>query len=157
MAGSVDSPRFSRDGGKGTLTDAPLKGVEGLISASTNRLLAGLSPSDFDILARHLKPVDLPLQKRLEVRRRAIEHVYFPESGFLSVVSDGENGDLVEIGMVGFEGMSGVPLLLGTDRSPNDTMVQNEGKGVRISATELSKAMRQSETLRNRLLLYAHA
>ena len=109
MAGSVDSPRFSRDGGKGTLTDAPLEGVEGLISASTNRLLAGLSPSDFDILARHLKPVDLPLQKRLEVRRRAIEHVYFPESGFLSVVSDGENGDLLEIGMVGFEGMSGCP------------------------------------------------
>ena len=65
------------------------------------------------MLAPHLKSVDLPLRKRLEAPRRAIEHVYFPESGFASVVADGAVAQRVEVGMIGREGMTGLAVVLG--------------------------------------------
>jgi CRP-like cAMP-binding protein len=124
---------------------------------TTNRLLSRLSAPDLKLLARHLKPVDLPLRKRLEATDRAIDHVYFPESGFASVVANGTPTDRVEVGVIGREGMTGLAVVLGTDRSPNETFMQNAGKGLRMSATELRNAMRQSATLRDSLLLYTHA
>lgn len=161
MVSNVAGPLGSRDGGDWSLGTVAFEGGQDQRSASdscasANWLLSGLSSGDFDLLSQHLKPVDLPLRRRLEVHRQAIEHVYFPASGLMSVVAGGHNDELVEIGMVGFEGMTGVPILLGTDRSPNNTFVQIHGNGLRILATELRKAMRQSETLRDRLLLFAH-
>ena len=59
-----------------------------------------------DCLLPHLQQVELPLRKRLETRRKVIEHIYFPESGFISVVADGHAGQHVEVGLIGREGMS---------------------------------------------------
>lgn len=126
-------------------------------ASTTNRLLSRLTTQDIGLLRPHLKDIDLPLRKRLETPRKIIEQIYFPESGFVSVVADGAADQAVEVGMIGMEGMTGLAVLLGTDRSPNETFVQNAGKGQRISATELRKAMERSGTLRNQLLLYAHA
>jgi CRP-like cAMP-binding protein len=121
-----------------------------------NKLLAALSPADARLLTPHLQRVDLPLRKQLETAQRSIEHIYFPESGFVSVVADGDGNNRVEVGMIGREGMTGLAVVLGTDRSPNETFVQNAGKGLKMPAEELRKAMAQSASLRSRLLLYAH-
>ena len=132
--------------------------VRSLVPAPiANRLLSRLTAPDLGLLRPHLKDVDLPLRKRLETPRKIIEQIYFPESGFVSVVADGVANQRVEVGMIGLEGMTGLAVLLGTDRSPNETFVQNAGKGLRMPATELRKAMERSGTLRSHLLLYAHA
>lgn len=123
---------------------------------TTNRLLSRLPARDLKLLTRHLKAVDLPLRKRLEIAGQAIDQVYFPESGFASVVANGTPTDRVEVGMIGREGMTGLAIVLGTDRSPNDTYMQNAGKGLRMPVAELRKAMQKSTTLRSSLLLYAH-
>lgn len=58
--------------------------------------------------------------------------------------------------MIGSEGMTGVAIVQATDRSPHETFIQSAGGGWRINAYALTQAMAQSETLRARLLLYAH-
>jgi hypothetical protein len=65
---------------------------EAPMSFSTNTLLSSLSTSDFDLLAPHLEAVTLGLRKMLEKPNQRIEDVYFPETGFASVVAVQRNG-----------------------------------------------------------------
>ena len=58
--------------------------------------------------------------------------------------------------MIGREGMTGLAIVLGTDRTPNETYVQNAGAGHRMPATSLRTAIAQSASLQQLLLLYAH-
>ena len=99
-----------------------------------NRLLASLSTDDFDLLEPHLESVTLGLRKNLERPNRRIDAVYFPEAGFASVVAVQSNGKEVEVGLIGREGMTGLPIVLGDHRSPHATYIQALRKGrVRIS------------------------
>ena len=106
----------------------------------SNRLLASLSTGDFDLLGPHLKSVTLGLRKYLERPNRQIDAAYFPEGGFASVVAVQSNGKQVEVGLIGREGMTGLPIVLGNHRSPHATYIQAPGRGKCISATELRKA-----------------
>ena len=124
---------------------------------NANRILSRLSEADFDLLEPHLTAVDLPLRKQLEVGRRPIEHVYFLESGIASVVANGDNKRSIEVGLIGREGMTGLAVVMGTDRSPHHTFIQAAGRGWRLHADELREAIRESATLHRPLLLYAHA
>jgi hypothetical protein len=55
---------------------------------SPNRILSRLSPADLGLLEPHLEPADLPVHRPLECHNRRIDHVYFVEAGFASVVAD---------------------------------------------------------------------
>jgi len=123
----------------------------------TNRILSRLSEADFALLEPHLAAVDLPLRKQLEVSRRPIEHVYFPDSGILSVVANGDNKQNIEVGVIGREGMTGLAIVMGTDRTPHQTFVQSAGRGWRIGSGDLREAIRECRSLHQRFLLYAHA
>ena len=125
--------------------------------SSSNRLLASLSTDDFDLLAPHLEPVTLGLRKNLERPNRRIDAVYFPETGFASVVAVQSNGKQVEVGLIGREGMTGLPIVLGNHRSPHATYIQSAGMGKCIPATELRKATQTSVSLRDSLLKFVQA
>jgi len=122
-----------------------------------NRILSRLSAEDFALLEPHLTAIDLPLRKQLEVSRRPIEHVYFPDSGILSVVANGDNKRSIEVGLIGREGMTGLAVVMGTDRSPHQTYVQSAGQGRRILSDHLREAIQQSRAMHQKFLLYAHA
>ena len=122
-------------------------------SACPNRLLASLSLKDLALLQPHLRPVDLPLRKVLEEPNKPIRDVYFIESGIASVVAG--DGNPIEVGLIGREGMSGVNIVLGDDRSVNRTFIQAEGTALRLKARDLRLAMEKSPTLRLALLRYA--
>jgi hypothetical protein len=124
---------------------------------SNNRLLASLSTDDFGLLEPHLESVTLGLRKNLERPNRRIDAVYFPEGGFASVVAVQSNGKQVEMGLIGREGMTGLPIVLGNHRSPHATYVQAPGKGQCMSATELRKATQTSVSLRDSLLKFVQA
>jgi CRP-like cAMP-binding protein len=121
-----------------------------------NGVLASLSAEDFSLLAPGLVPVDLPLRKLLEGRNRKIEHVYFLESGLASVVATSGSHHSIEVGVIGREGMTGLALVMATDRSPHETFIQSAGKGLRLSANDLRDAMDESPTLRGQLLRFGH-
>ena len=124
---------------------------------SRNRLLESLSTDDFDLLEPHLESVTLGLRKSLERPNRRIDAVYFPEAGFASVVAVQSSGKQVEVGLIGREGMTGLPIVLGNHRSPHATYIQAPGTGKCIAATELRKATRTSVSLRDSLLKFAQA
>ena len=124
---------------------------------SSNRILSRLSRQDFALLEPHLEPVDLPVRKPLEARRKRIEQVYFIESGFASVVANGTSKPSIEVGIIGREGMTGLAIVLGSDRAQHATYIQAAGKGLRISATNLRGAIECSSSLHRPMLRYAHA
>lgn len=122
-----------------------------------NRLLSSRTADDLALLQSGLTRVDLPLRKQLEAPGKRINYVYFIDSGFASVVTDGGARNKIEVGMIGREGMTGLAVVLGSDRTPHETYIQNAGEGSRIGAAKLRSAMLQSRSLQNCLLLYAHA
>jgi CRP-like cAMP-binding protein len=122
-----------------------------------HRLLASLSTGDFNLLQPHLEPVTLGLRKHLERPTRRIDAAYFPEVGFASVVAVQPNGKQVEVGLIGREGMTGLPIVLGNHRSPHATYVQAPGTGQCIPATALRQATQASLSLRDSLLKFVQA
>jgi CRP-like cAMP-binding protein len=129
---------------------------KGSTARSANRLLSRLSPEEFGLLRPHLEAVELPVRKQLESRNKPIEAVYFIEHGIASVVANG-SGRPIEVGIIGREGMTGLPLVMGTDRSPHETYMQVAGDGQRMSSANLGQAVEQSPALHRHLLRYGHA
>jgi CRP-like cAMP-binding protein len=123
---------------------------------NSNKLLASISTNDFDLLEPHLESVTLGIRKSLEKPNKRIEAVYFPESGFASVVAV-QRGKQVEVGLIGREGMTGLPIVLGNHRSPHSTYVQAAGEGKCMPSKELRNATRSSLSLRDSLLKYVQA
>jgi CRP-like cAMP-binding protein len=125
---------------------------------SPNRILSRLSRADFGLLEPHLEAVDLPVRKQLEARNRRVQHVYFIESGFASVVANGSTKPSIEIGIIGREGMTGLSVVLGSnDRTTHETYIQVAGAGQRMSAANLLEVIAQSAGLHHVLLRYAHS
>jgi CRP-like cAMP-binding protein len=123
--------------------------------SGSNQLLAKLSRRDFILLAKHLKAVDLPVRKRLEMPNRRVTAAYFIESGFASVVGNGRTGG-IEVGLVGREGMTGLSILLGAEKAALECFVQVAGAGQCIPAAELKSSVAESDTLQRVLLRYVH-
>ncbi|MGA8610646.1 MAG: Crp/Fnr family transcriptional regulator [Xanthobacteraceae bacterium] len=93
----------------------------------------------------------------MEIERpnRRIDTVYFMEAGFASVVAVQPDETQVEVGLIGYEGMSGTAVALGGDQSPHSTYIQAVGEGQRIAANELRNAMNASASLHVVLLKFA--
>jgi CRP-like cAMP-binding protein len=149
---------FLHAGSRGDAVGAPVcRGTS--VSAPSkvgNQLLASLTPDDFALLKVHLEQVELPLRRQLELRGRQVDYVYFLDSGLASmVVSAGANHN-IEVGIIGREGMTGLPILLATDHPFHETFIQTAGDGRRIAAKQLSTAIRQSPTLHDTFMRYAH-
>jgi len=123
--------------------------------ASPNRLLSSLKSEEFDLLAPSLIRVKLPLGTILAPAHARLEHAYFMESGFASVVA-GDDKE-VETALIGFEGMTAVSLVLGDDRSINKTFIQGEGSAMRIAAHDLQRALFECPSLHRFLMRYALA
>src|SRR3954470_24763641 len=124
--------------------------------STRNRLLSGLNRDDFDLLQPDLEPVALDLRQWLIEAGEPIQQIYFPERGIVSILADTSQGR-IEVGLIGPEGMAGLPVVLGIERSPHGYMVQAAGEALRIPAPDLRAALRHSPSLQAGLLRYAHA
>src|SRR5581483_3880969 len=114
-------------------------------------------PEDRSLLEPVLEPVDVKLYDVLEEPGAPIAGVYFIESGIASVVAIGKRDIRIEIGLIGREGMTGAAVVLDCGSSPHQTYIQVAGEAQRVSAEELRRAMRKSETLTSLLLKFAQA
>lgn len=119
-----------------------------------NRLLASLSLDDFAALLSHLEPVQLAVRQVLIEPYAPIEHIYFPEAGMASVTNNSSGGK-IEVGVIGREGMVGLPIVLGIDQTPYEHFMQIAGHGWRMAARDLEQAMAQSGSLHRQLLRFA--
>ncbi len=128
-----------------------------LPSGPRNRLLASLSPDELARIRPRPEPIELTLRQSVFQQRDRIEFVIFPESGWLSCLMTLDDGDAGEVGLIGREGMMGLPLLFGDDRSSTEILVQAPGTGLRLSAAAFQKALNDIPALRAQLLRYALA
>src|ERR1700722_9744175 len=87
-------------------------------SFNRNGILASLSPEDFESLAPHLNPLTFNVRYVFFRPHEPIETVVFPESGFASVVATTESGRSLEVGIIGREGVIGVPVIFGQTLKP---------------------------------------
>jgi CRP-like cAMP-binding protein len=104
-----------------------------------NQLLAALPADDLRHLGA-LESVLLEARQMLEVPGIPIPYVYFVESGLVSVVGSAK-ADRIEVGMIGSEGMTGTAIVLGSDRSACEALVQSPGTALRIPAQRLRDAI----------------
>jgi CRP-like cAMP-binding protein len=124
------------------------------INTTSNRLLNFLSPENRAHLAPHMQRVSMMPRDVLETPNEPITHIYFPEDGVASVVGASHAMGQMELGMIGKEGVTGLMVILGNDRSPLQTFVQIAGSAMVISADNLRESMKANPTIRDLLLTY---
>jgi CRP-like cAMP-binding protein len=105
-----------------------------------NRLLAALPQNEYDALSRHLEKFEMVYGANIYKPGSAIDYVYFPESGIISLLANVNSASSIEIGMVGDEGMTGLPVYLGVKTSVNLAVVQGKGSAQRLSAANFTEA-----------------
>lgn len=103
---------------------------------------------------RRLVPVELRFGDVLHDAGVTQTHVYFPATGVVSVLYLMSNGSSAEIGLIGNEGLIGVPAALGAERSTTRAMVQVAGHGFRATATDVQKLVSLDPAFR--LLLHRY-
>jgi CRP-like cAMP-binding protein len=131
------------------------EGKESVRTAPRNRLLGALSAVDLAALGR-LEEVAIETRQVLEAPGTPISNVYFVETGLVSIVGTIGPNQSIEVGMIGCEGMTGTPIVLGDDRSSNEVIVQSSGTALRISAADLRRAMDKSPSLAGVFLRYVN-
>ena len=128
-----------------------------LSTAPRNLLLSVLPRESFARLEPHLEPVDLAVKTLLVEERAATPYVHFLESGLASMVARSHpDGEEIEVGHIGREGMAGFHLAHGVDTTPHRTFMQVGGQALRLSGEVLTRALAEDEALRSLLLRYIH-
>ncbi|HTD96945.1 MAG TPA: Crp/Fnr family transcriptional regulator [Edaphobacter sp.] len=98
-------------------------------------MLAQLPEDEYADLTKFLVPVDLPLHKKLSDPNEPIEYIYFLNSGLISTDALTKSGESVEVGVIGREGFSGLPALLGQPQMSHSVIMQGVGDGLRIRSS----------------------
>lgn len=121
-----------------------------------NRVLAALPRQDYQVLQAELEPVPLAYGEILYEAGERLRHAYFPNDAVVSLLVKVEDKAL-EVGLVGREGMVGIPLVLGAEVSAVRALVQGTGTALRMKAAALREALAQCPTLQRELHRYAYA
>lgn len=119
-----------------------------------NRLLSALPPKDRRRFLSGCESVELAFGAVLTEPGDPIHHVYFPTQSFISLVMPVSGHSGLEVGLVGDEGMLGISLILGVDRSPFHAVVQGEGMALRLDAALFCHELALSSALQGILKRY---
>jgi CRP-like cAMP-binding protein len=124
---------------------------------SQNRLLAALSEKEYKLLLPLLARVPLIFNENIYQPGEQIRYVYFPEGGIISLLSGVGNGCTIEVGIVGNEGMVGLPVFLGVRTSSSCAVVQGSGYAMRMETADFIKYSAGNVKLQRLMLRYMHS
>lgn len=125
--------------------------------APSNSLLAALPRQSYRDLFPRLASVSLGFGEVLYEPGAAIRDVYFPGGSVVSLLTIVDRHKALEVGLVGYEGMVGIPLALGVGVSPVRALVQGAGAALRMKAGPFRNALEASAPLRQGLQRYTHS
>jgi CRP-like cAMP-binding protein len=128
-----------------------------LYSPKQNQILAALPVQEYTRLLPFLELVDLPLGHVIYEPNSRINQLYFPTTCIIARMYELESGISRQVSMVGNEGVTGMFLLLGCDRTPATVIVQSPGHGYRIKSNVLKKEFELGGTLQQLLLRFSQA
>src|SRR5450432_2290044 len=117
-----------------------------------NRLLRMIGLEDWHLVGPQLEAITLEERQVIEVPTKPIAHAYFLDIGVASVVAVDAEDHRIEVGVIGYEGVTGVPLIMGDDRAQHSTYMQIPGSGHRIAQEALCGAIAKSDGLRALML-----
>lgn len=121
-----------------------------------NRLLSALSAKTFKSLSPQLEKYPLVLKQDVFAAGDVITHVYFPESGIISLLTAVEERSTLEVGIVGNEGMVGLSLFLDQNTTNTRAVVQGSGNALRMKAAHFRKECARSDELPKVLRRFTH-
>jgi CRP-like cAMP-binding protein len=121
-----------------------------------NRLLAALPLREYRRLLAGLEPVTLTSGEVIYEVGKPIRHVYFPCDSLVSLLTPVDGHMALEVGLIGREGMLGIPLALGVNESPALAVVQGSGTALRMTSGRFSSEHGRHGLLHAALDLYIH-
>ncbi len=119
-------------------------------------MLSRLSTAEYKRVQPHLERVPLKFGATIYKSKANVDQIYFPDQGVISMVGITGNEKPVEVGLIGPEGLVGLPIFLGVPRSGNDVIVQGEGFAQRISAKAALSEFARLGTFHDAVLSFAH-
>lgn len=123
----------------------------------SNRLLAALPRKEYQRLLPALEQVPLTFGDILYEPGDIIRHVHFPNDSIISLLSAVAARSTLEVGIVGNEGMAGIPIFMGVAVSRNQALVQGAGTAMRMTAAALRKEANHGGALQRLLNRYSHS
>jgi CRP-like cAMP-binding protein len=132
-----------------------MKHMPGKSLSVKNMILGALPLKEYKRLLPHLELISLPLDVSLYRSGETIDYVYFPGDGVVSLVTKMRDGTNIEVGLIGNDGMVGIPVLLGNDIAFEEAIVQIAGSAMRMRTDIFKKSLKLNHNpLLTELLLY---
>lgn len=125
-------------------------------SSIENSLLAAVPRKEYQRLLAGLEPVTLTFGEVLYEPGETIRHVFFPNKSLISLLTLADGHLAMEVGLIGREGMVGIPLVLGHNVSTVRALVQGSGTALRMAAAHFRREFRLSPPLQRELYRYIH-
>ena len=122
-----------------------------------NNLLAALPTAEYRHLLAGLEPVTVKQGAVLHEPAAPIRHVYFPVGCVVSLMATGADHKAVEVGLVGYEAMVGIALVLGAGDSSVRAVVAASGAALRIEAARFRNTLLQCPSLQQELYRHTYA
>jgi CRP-like cAMP-binding protein len=123
-------------------------------AAAHNRLLEALPSSDRQRMLAECETVELAFADVLYTPGERLTEVYFPIGSFISIIMPVDESASLEVGLIGNEGMFGIPLALGVDVSPVRAVVQGAGSALRMDAVAFCRELGRSAALQREVDRY---
>lgn len=122
-----------------------------------NAIFKGLARNDLDNLTEHAEVIDLEVRDRIYSAEEHIQKIFFPVDAVLSVVTEMREGGVIEVGTIGREGCSAIPLLLGATTTANDCYCQVPGRAIAVRVKSFHVLREKLDTFRALLDRYLQA
>ena len=122
-----------------------------------NRLLLALPSRNLKQLLPELEHISCERGQVLMDADSSLNHIFFPDSGVVSVVAVYANGGIIEMATIGREGCTGVNAVFGAKRSSFRLLVQIPGSAAKMSRAAFTRAMESMPSFRSLMYAYVHA
>ena len=134
----------------------PMKAILAKVSVQ-NRLLGALPREEYERLRSKLQPIHLPRGRVVYEAGDIADYAYFPLSGVISLLSSTEDGEVIEVGMVGNEGTTGIPVITHAQEMPYRAVVQLPVDALRTEARVFRDEFIRGGQLHNLVVCYTHS
>ena len=122
-----------------------------------NRMLTALPHEEFERLRPKLREINFHIGETVYLPEHQMDYAYFINRGIVSWLAAVENGNTVEAGVIGSEGIVGVAIILGANSTPNQGLAQSDVQASRIAAKDLVGEFSQKGKLSELLLRFVHS
>lgn len=120
--------------------------------ATRNLILNALPKAEYEHLLPHLEEVQLDLGQIIYRAEEPIEYVYFPNNSMISVIANTVSGQTAEVGVIGFEGIIGIDVFMGSNMTLNENIIQLADGALRIKTEIIQQEFKRAGVLHDQVL-----